>query len=175
MKAIVFSVFHGAGKSTAMKYLTEKGYTVSDSDSSEFNFKMSECGRHYLDVNGDITDNKDERVKNPNFISDYMQAIKSRGETNDIVFVSSHDEIRKALTDNSISFTMVGYQNGIKNVVVERIRNRDTNQPNEAIANFLDSNWDMFIDGMVDHNPSKIFYLGSEQYVSDVLCELGFC
>lgn len=166
---IVISAFPGAGKSIAIKVLTEKGYTVSDSDSSEFNFKMSEDGKHYLDINGDITTDRNKYVKNPNFITDYMSAVKERSLVNDIIFVSSHGEVREALTANDIPFVMVGYEYAIKDEVVSRIRNRNSNQPNEGIAKYLNDNWDMFISGMSDHSPKEVVELGSDEYLSDWL------
>lgn len=166
---IVISAFPGAGKSTAIKMLTEEGYNVSDSDSTEFNFKMSEDGKSYLDINGDVTYNKAERVKNVNFIDEYMSAIRQRMRENDVIFVSSHGEVREALNDNSIQFVMVGYQEGVKAHVVDRVRNRDSNQPNEDIADALDSNWGSFIAGMYDHNPVEVVQLGDNEFLYDVV------
>lgn len=91
-RTLVIAGFPGVGKSYTTNLLREKGFKVSDSDSSKFS---------WIEENG-------EKVRNPNFISDYMNHIKSKtSEGYDYVFVSTHEDVLKALSESGLEFIIV--------------------------------------------------------------------
>ncbi len=60
-----------------------------------------------------------------------------------MIFVSSHEVVRKALAKNNIK-TLIVYPN--KNLKDEWIRRFKERGNNEGFINFISSNWDKFID-----------------------------
>jgi hypothetical protein len=96
---------------------------VSDSDSQNHSFLTDENGQ-YIDIAGNIVTDKNDRVKNPNFISDYISAIKDAVNSNAVVFVAAHSEVRAALNKESIPFSYICYEDGLKDEVVNRIKTR---------------------------------------------------
>lgn len=120
--SIVISAFPCCGKSYATKNLTQ--YKISDLDSSQFawirrkrteeeleNMKEDwDKEPHLLPGSAMIEQYRDReiQVRNSNFIADYIAAIKERIDAkDDIIFVSTHLEVRQALTDNKISFMTI--------------------------------------------------------------------
>lgn len=98
MNTKIISVFHACGKTYAFKKLNEKGYKILDSDSSQFSWCYD-----YNPVNSD----KIEKYRNPEFPKNYIQHIKENIGKVDYIFVSSHKEVRGALIENGIYFTLV--------------------------------------------------------------------
>ena len=97
-KTKIISAFPACGKTYAFKKLNEKGYKILDSDSSQFSW----C----YDYDPTISD-KIEKYRNPEFPSNYIQHIKENIGKADYIFVNSHKEVRDALIENGISFTLV--------------------------------------------------------------------
>ena len=95
MRTAIISVFPGCGKSYFYnKYNGEicagrTPWKILDSDSSEFSWikDENECNT---------------KERSPNFPNNYIQHIKDNIGKVDIIFVSSHKEVRKALKDNGI-------------------------------------------------------------------------
>ena len=79
MSAILISAFPGMGKSYAYNELKDK-IRVLDSDSSKF-------------------DKSD-------FPRNYIEHIKNNIQNQDIIFISSHKEVRDALEDENINFDL---------------------------------------------------------------------
>ena len=92
---VVVSAFPACGKSFMSEGLCKdpnlKDLVYADSDSSQFG---------WITVDG-------ERVRNPDFIRDYMDHIKSLIGKVDVIFVSSHEPVRKALDAEGISWCYV--------------------------------------------------------------------
>lgn len=91
-KTLIIAGFPGVGKSYTTNLLKEKGLKVSDSDSSKFG---------WVEENG-------EKVRNPNFIDDYMKHIKEKvSEGYDYVFVSTQEDVLRALNSSDLEFIIV--------------------------------------------------------------------
>ena len=164
MGKLIISTMAGAGKSTLTKSRTD--LNITDSDSAGWSFVMKD--NQYLDVNGNPTQVASERVTNPNFVKEYMAEIDKRLAENDVVFVSAHKTVRDALNDSGKDWIYVAYKADIKDEVVERIRNRDSEQPNEIIANITEKFWDDWMDDAKDYPAPKKYFLGSGEYLSDL-------
>lgn len=123
MKTLVISAFPGMGKSTTYNEYLEKvakdpAWWVWDSDSSKFD--KSEFPQNYI-----------EHIKD---------GIK---QTVAIIFVSSHEEVRQAMTDAGIDF-IVCYPN--KNRKEEFLKNYKERGSSESFIALLDSKWEEWID-----------------------------
>lgn len=97
-KTLVIAGFPGVGKSYATEYLKEKGVKVSDSDSSKFSWiEVVSKKPAYT-----------EKVRNPNFVNDYVNHIESLiKEGYDYIFTSTHEEVIKEMLKRKIEFIIV--------------------------------------------------------------------
>ena len=107
-----------------------KPFTMLDSDSSQFSW--------IKDENGNNTKERD-----PNFPTNYIKHIKDNIGKVDVIFVSSHDIVRKALNENNINFFMVYPDKSMKEEWIRRFRERGND---EGFIKFISDNWDDFID-----------------------------
>ena len=89
MRTRIISAFPGTGKTYYHKMNPE---TTLDSDSSNFSWLEAPAGG---------------LVRNPEFPNNYIQHIKENIGKYEIIFVSSHEEVRKALIENCIFFYLL--------------------------------------------------------------------
>jgi hypothetical protein len=121
---IIVSAFPGCGKSYCAQH--GKQLITYDSDSSNFHFKEG------------------TRELNPDWPENYIQHIKrlkSRGYY-DVIFVSSHAEIRKALKDAGIQYLLVYPENKCKEEYLRRYRDRGS--PSVFVER-LKANWENWL------------------------------
>lgn len=144
-KTKVISGFPGVGKS----FLANENHdlVILDSDSSQFSW--IEAG-----------------VRHPNFPANYMDHIQKNLGKADIIFVSSHDVVRKALAENNIDYDLVYPDPACKTTYLKRYIKRGNN---DAFLTMMEKNWENFIAEIENETfPTKI-KLTHEQYLSDVL------
>lgn len=163
-KAKVISAFPASGKSTYYRewsqYSKENvwrkgsngeqvlnniglpvGDKILDSDSSQFSW--------IKDENGNNTD-----MRNPDFPRNYIQHIKDHLETEDVIFVSSHDIVRNALEENNIDYYLVYPDKDLLEEWIYRMKDRGNN---DKFISFITSNWDKFIDEIeAETYPTKV-------------------
>ena len=163
-RAIVISAFPACGKSTYYREWSQYsrdnvwrkgnngeqvlnniglpcGKKILDSDSSEFSWIKDEYGNN--------TD-----VRNPNFPNNYINYIKKHLKSEDIIFVSSHDNVRKALEKNNIEYYLVYPDKCLLDKWIYRMNKRGND---EKFIKFITSNWDKFIDDIeAETFPTKI-------------------
>ena len=126
-KTLVISAYPCCGK-TYLKGHGFHDYSILDSDSSKFSWIERPYTEEELDGILSLFNTTDNllakeaikniyrketiRVRNPNFIKDYINHIKENIGKVDIIFVSSHLEVRQALQDNNIEYiTVYPYKN----------------------------------------------------------------
>jgi hypothetical protein len=117
---IIVSAFPGCGKSYCTQY--GKNLIIHDSDSSKF---------HFLDEKGE---------SNPDWPNNYIQHIirlKSRGYY-DVIFVSSHADIRRVLKDNGLRYLLVYPERNCKDEYLQRYRHRGSSL---SFVERLEANW----------------------------------
>lgn len=138
----IISAFPGCGKS----YYTEKcaenteSIRVSDSDSSMFSWVLDEEG-------------KSTGVRNPEFPENYITHIKNLiDDEYDIIFVSTHQEVRDALAKANLKYILVYPELESKETFLGYYRRR--NSP-EKFIELMDSKWDMFIGTCEQTQPSE--------------------
>lgn len=127
---IVISAFPACGKSYLFKHFNGKPYTMLDSDSSKYSW--------IYDENGNKTDQR-----NPNFIEDYMKHIEDNIGKVDVIFVSSHKDVRKALRDHNIKYFIVFPVHDMKEEMLRRMAERGND---EKFIQFQREHFDEFID-----------------------------
>lgn len=144
----VISGFPGVGKSTLFE--KNEGALISDSDSSLFSWV-------------------EPGVRHPDFPNNYIDHIKNNIGKMDFIFVSSHDVVREALNKEGIEYTLVYPSKDIKAEYIQRYIDRGNN---EKFVELLQSNYELFIDGIEKETHPKLVSLKAGQYLSDVLGEV---
>jgi hypothetical protein len=137
----IISAFPACGKSYIYENKQDCFRGILDSDSSEFSWIKNENGNNTTE-------------RNPDFPNNYIQHIKDNLGKVEIIFVSSHDVVRKALEENNIDYTLVYPDKSLKNEWLRRFKDRGNN---EKFISFIESNFDTFIDEMeLETFPDKV-------------------
>lgn len=127
----IISAFPGCGKSYYSNTSNKlEGLKVSDSDSSMFSWVLDEEG-------------KSTGVRNPEFPANYMAHIKQLiDDEYDIIFVSTHQEVRDALTEAGLKYILVYPLVDAKETFMGYYKQRKS--PDKFIE-LMDNKWDMFV------------------------------
>lgn len=137
-KTLVISAFPASGKTHCFNDIfVKRRWEVLDSDSSQFSW--------IKDENGNNT-----KERNLDFPNNYMKHIKDNIGKVDVIFVSSHDNVRKALEAEKIPYYLVYPYNDEGNynkaLWIQRMRHRGSTQD---FCDFIYKNWDNFIEDMM--------------------------
>lgn len=162
-----------------------KDYIILDSDSSKFSWmyrkrtaeelelerKAWDFEKHMLPGSWRVNQIKDEliKVRNPDFPNNYIEHINANIGKADYIFVSTHEEVRKALTDAGIDFTIVFPDQSLKAEWVGRCFLRGSG---EQFCSLIANNWEVWLSQMweeVIQNNRKHYRLRANEYLSDAL------
>lgn len=135
----VISAFPGMGKSTMYRKYKDSGFKITDSDSSTFDKK--------------------------NFPANYIEHIKDCIGKYDVVFVSSHKEVRDAMWDAGILYTVIYPDISRKDEFLKNYKERGNN---ENFIKLLDENWESWINQIENDEPRKI-KLEEGKFIGDVV------
>jgi hypothetical protein len=135
---LVVSAFPGCGKSHLFRNKGER--KILDSDSSTFD--------------------------KANFPQNYIEHIKSNLGNVDLILVSSHKEVREALVDNGIEFTLVYPDNNIKEEYIKRYVDRGNN---DKFVELLTNNWNNWINELDNQTGCEKIKLNTGEFLSDVI------
>ncbi len=135
---LVVSAFPGCGKSHLFRNKGER--KILDSDSSTFD--------------------------KSNFPQNYIEHIKSNLGNVDLILVSSHKEVREALVDNGIEFTLVYPDNNIKEEYIKRYVDRGNN---DKFVELLTNNWNNWINELDNQTGCEKIKLNTGEFLSDVI------
>lgn len=130
-KALVISAFPGCGKTHFYKKFG-RAFNILDSDSSEFSWVKDSEGHN-------------TKVRNPEFPQNYITHIKDNLNTAEVIFVSSHKEVREALVKAKIHFVLVYPDISLKDEWIKRFVRRGSNGD---FIGFIYSKWDEFIEDL---------------------------
>lgn len=151
MIAKIYSCFPGTGKT----YFTEneKDLKILDLDSSKFSW---------------VYDSKHNKttVRNPYFIIDYIDHIKANINRYDIILVSSHDTVVKAMIARGFKFSIIVPEESCKEEYIKRYKERGRD---ELFITKVSDNWHRwlhFIDK--DYQTCNIIKLPENVYISDI-------
>ena len=148
----IISGFPGVGKSQLFKNKDFEGLVIMDSDSSKFSWI-------------------EKGVRHPEFPNNYIEHIRSHIGKADIILVSSHEVVRKALVKSGIPFTLVYPAKECKDTYMKNYKERGNN---EAFLTFIDTNWDKFIDEIDDIDCGLISKakLSEGEYLSTIVSDI---
>lgn len=140
----IISGFPGVGKTEFVR----RNPGSHDSDSSQFSWQTSPLG---------------SKARNPDFPANYIRHI--RGLTG-AVMVSSHKEVRDALTHAGLPFRLAFPARSCKQEYIERYRSRGS--PPEFIG-LVERQWDLWIDELLEQPCVSRHILLQGQFLSDVI------
>lgn len=177
-RTVVVSAFPCCGKTYAFENYQDK-YSMLDSDSSKFSWmfrkrteeeleaakKEWESTPHLLDGDDYINEIKDEEIKvrNPDFPKNYIEHIKENIGKVDIIFVSSHLQVREAMEEAGIRYCTVYPKKEMINEWVGRMyrRGNDNN-----FIKFQIEHWDEFMHNITfEPYGFGICRLGNDEYL----------
>ncbi|KKN82740.1 hypothetical protein LCGC14_0305640 [marine sediment metagenome] len=141
----IISGFPGIGKSYYKQ--DANSLRVADSDSGSFSWEKP-------------------GIRHPDFPQNYMEHIKVLIPITDLIFVSSHKVVRDALVSNELYFTLVIPDISLKEEYIKRYIDRDNDS---KFINFIESNWNSFINEMLTQKGCEIAQLKSGEYLSNYL------
>lgn len=145
----VVAGFPGTGKSYMFRNNTDN-LVLLDSDSSKFSWIS-------------------KGVRNPIFPQNYMEHIKENFGVADVIFVSTHDTVIKALQENGIPFTLVYPAKELKDIYLANYVQRG----NDAqFIEFIKNNWDNFITNMMKTECQQRIELQKNQYIKDIVGQI---
>jgi hypothetical protein len=145
-KMIIVSAFPGCGKS----YCTQHSKTLITHDSDSSNF-------HFLEGTKEL---------NPDWPGNYIQHIAHFRYIKyyDVIFVSSHVEIRKALKRAGLRYLLVYPENGCKNEYLQRYRDRGS--PVDFVKR-LETNWEDWLQSCWDDDVTNKLLLGPGSFLTE--------
>lgn len=141
---LIISAFPGTGKSFIFNNKPEHA-VVHDSDSSKFSW-IQKGERH------------------PDWPNNYIEHIKS---LTGIVFVSSHEEVRRALEDAGLAYYTVYPSIDCKEEYLQRYKERGSL---DVFIELLSKNWEDWIKALQSQQVHSIHYvLDAGVYLADIL------
>jgi hypothetical protein len=126
------------------------------------------CGKTHLFKNTDliILDSDSSKFDKKHFPDNYIKHIKENIGKVDIILVSSHDVVRKALVENDIFFYLIYPNIELKDDYIDRYKERGSP---ENFINLLDSKWIQWITEVENQSNCFKIELSKNQYLSDIL------
>jgi len=154
-RATIICGFAGVGKSFFTRNIATRpanyiNLVVEDIDSSAFS-KLPDRG------------------KNPAWPSNYMSFISERSKIADVIMTATHAEVRQALLDHNLQYTLVYPDKHLKEDYLARYRAR--NSP-KWLVDMFDAQWNSFIAQCQGQKGCRHVVLQKGQYVADVIDKL---
>lgn len=150
MKGIVIAGFGGVGKTE----LAKKYKNVIDLESIFWKWQYNE--RH---MNIEEYKSGNDRIPNPNFPQNYIEAIKENQKKYDIVLIAYSTIICRAVKENNVSFLLCYPDKEAKDIYIERYRKRGNN---ECFINKNIESFEEAVDILEKRVESKIVLHGNE-------------
>ena len=138
---LIISAFHVVGKTYLYNKFKEKGYSISDSDSSKFS-KGDEFPKNYLDHIKNIDSN--------------------------LVLVSTHELVVDGILNDpelSKNYWIVAPKMGIKDEIINRMIGRGSST---ALIEIVENNYQKWIQDLIAKS-KKLLVLDSNEYLSDLV------
>ena len=127
---------------------------------------------HYCNVDADYmpqgfaTDSDSSKFDKAEFPANYIAHIKQKIEDGYVrIFISSHQEVRDALVENGLEFTLVYPKKELKQEYLDRYKQRGSP---EAFIKLIADNWDAWIDELKTQTGCTHIELESGQYISNI-------
>jgi len=116
---------------------------------------------------GFCCDSDSSKFDKSNFPQNYIEHIKQRiADGYARIFISSHKEVRDALVENELDFTLIYPDKSLKQEYIDRyIERGDSDQ----FITLLEKNWENWIDECKAQTGCKHIVLSSGQFIADVV------
>lgn len=115
---------------------------------------------------GFATDSDSSQFDKSNFPQNYIEHIKQKiSEGYSRIFISSHKEVRDALVENNLYFTLVYPEIGLKQEYIERYKQRGSS---EKFIELLSNNWEAWIKELQSQKGCDHVVLKSGQFIANV-------
>lgn len=150
MRKLVISGFPGVGKSWLFE--NPNGLVIVDSDSSNFSWE-----------------NAAEKIRHPEWPNNYIQHILEQRDKMDIIFVSTHKEVRDAMVAAKIPFILVYPGPDMKEEYIQRYVDRG-NAP--GFVRLLEQNYEAWIAELQIQDNCTHVVLDPGQYLADVIPQM---
>ena len=127
------------------------------------------CGKSHLFRNKGvmkILDSDSSTFDKSQFPENYINHIKSNIGDVDMILVSSHKEVRDALQNQGINFTLVYPKKDIKDEYIQRYIDRGNDG---KFVELLKQNWENWVGELNQQSGCEKIKLDSGQYLSDVI------
>lgn len=165
-----------------LDYVLQQGYTrdykadvellsicrkLSDSDTIVVS-AFPGCGKSYFFENSTlkVLDSDSSKFDKANFPANYIQHIQDNIGKVDVIFVSSHEAVRKALVDQGIPFALIYPSCFAKDEYLERYKKRGSP---DGFIKLISDNWDNWLDDMKSQKGCFRYSLGPGKYLTDLL------
>ena len=154
----IISGFAGIGKST----LAKVACNIVDLESSEYKWKYTiDTSEMTVEERKGIT----ERVQDPEWPMNYIQAIKEESENYDYILLCMDKPVRDLLVKEGIEFALAFPSLDSKDEYIERLKNRGNNQ---AFINLITKNYDKWINDLMEEPQDKMIVRPGE-FLADVI------
>lgn len=112
-------------------------------------------------------DSDSSKFDKSDFPDNYIKHIKEKmSEGYARIFISSHKDVREALVNNGLEFTLVYPEKVLKNEYLDRYKERGSP---EQFIKLVSDNWDNWLDELKNQKDCKHIELKSGQYLSNVM------
>lgn len=161
-RTVVISAFPCCGKTYAYEHYQDK-YSILDSDSSKFSWKIEKVA---LPDTGDGCEYEEIKVRNPEFPDNYIAHIKENIGKVDIIFVSSHLQVREALEKADIRYCTIYPKETMLNEWIGRMYRRGDNKD---FIQFQIDHWNEFMRNInFEPHGFYLYRLGNNEYIDDI-------
>lgn len=141
----IISAFPGTGKTTALAMFPQ--LSIKDSDSSLFSWSSP-------------------GVRHPDFPNNYIEHIKSLIGEVDFILVSSHKQVRDALTEAGIDYFLVYPDKASREEYLQRYTDRGNDK---KFIDMMDVNFEKFVDECKAQQDCAHVQLKPGMYLSELL------
>lgn len=150
---MIISAFPGVGKSHFYNTYKDE-FKIHDSDSSLFSWIVKDG----------------QKIRNPDFPKNYIEHLESLNPK-DIILVSSHEEVRKALEEHGFEYYLVYPTKECKEEYLQRYKDRGSP---ETFIQLLDKNWDIWLTQLERYSYVECIKipLFKGQYLNDVMDDI---
>lgn len=148
----IVSAFPCCGKTHSLEHNNDPSISICDSDSSLFSW--------ILDSNNETTPER-----NSAFPSNYIAHIKQCIGKYDVIFVSSHAEVRQALYDAGLNFVVVAPDKSCKSEWVSRASKRVGHPLSASLMNNMYNSWIQSIEEFSQEFSVPVHTLYSGEYI----------
>ena len=121
---------------------------------------------HKYDSNRKVLDSDSSKFNKKHFPANYIRQIKKNIKF-EVIFVSSHKEVRDALVKNNMWFILVYPDKSLKDEYINRFKERGSP---ESFIKLISNNWDNWIDEMKNQTNCLHIVLKDGEYISNNFC-----